>query len=251
MKHCEDFIVTENKRLNDAMFCLRLRKETPLPAIKAGQFVEIQVKEPSGVLLRRPISIHDVDETKNEISLLVQIAGKGTKQLSQTKCGESVSLVYPLGNGFECKGKRVLLVGGGVGIAPLLLLAKRFAEQGVRPRILLGYRGEKQIVSIEEYKQYGDVFISTEDGSRGERGLVTANKVFAEAFDAVFCCGPTPMMRAVAKSCEERGIECFVSLENKMACGIGACLCCVQPTTEGHKCTCTEGPVFDSKEIVW
>ncbi|MEE0982911.1 MAG: dihydroorotate dehydrogenase electron transfer subunit, partial [Bacteroidales bacterium] len=114
-----------------------------------------------------------------------------------------------------------------------------------------GYRGESQMFDNDVFAQYGDLFISTQDGSHGEKGLVTEHSVFANQFDAVYTCGPTPMMRAVAENCEKRGIKCFVSLENKMACGIGACLCCVQQTTSGHKCTCTEGPVFDSKEIVW
>ena len=132
-----------------------------------------------------------------------------------------------------------------------MLLAKQFAQIGTRPKVLLGFRSKDQLMDTTEFAKYADVFISTQDGSVGEQGLVTENSVFAQSFDAVYTCGPTPMMKAVAKSCEERSIECFVSLENKMACGIGACLCCVQQTTSGHRCTCTEGPVFQSKEIVW
>ncbi len=251
MKYCSDFIVEENIQLNTFYFKLILKSDEELPCIKPGQFVELQVQQPSNVLLRRPISIHDVDEARNEITLLIQIAGKGTKQLSTLKKGESVSMIYPLGNGFELLGNKVLLVGGGVGVAPLLHLAKQFNEIGIRPKILLGYRGKEQIFDNETYSRYGELHISTQDGSHGEKGLVTEHSVFSNQFDAVYTCGPTPMMRAVAENCEKRNIKCFVSLENKMACGIGACLCCVQQTTSGHKCTCTEGPVFDSKEIVW
>ncbi len=251
MKYCNCFIVEENLKLNTSFFKLRLKSETPLPSIKPGQFVEVEIPQPSSSLLRRPISIHDVDYTQNEISLLIQIAGKGTNQLSNLNKGDKLSLVYPLGNGFECKGEKVLLIGGGVGVAPLLHLAKCFQEQNVRPQILLGYRGAAQMFDNDVFAQYGDLFISTQDGSYGEKGLVTEHSVFANQFDAVYTCGPTPMMRAIAENCEKRGITCYVSLENKMACGIGACLCCVQQTTSGHKCTCTEGPVFDSKEIVW
>lgn len=251
MKYCSDFIVQENIKLNSSYFKLILKSNQDLPCIKPGQFVELQVQQPSSSLLRRPISIHDVDEAKKEITLLIQIAGKGTNQLSKLTKGESVNMVYPLGNGFEPSGNKVLLVGGGVGVAPLLYLAKRFNAIGVRPQILLGYRGKEQIFDNEIYSQYGDLFISTQDGSFGEQGLVTEHSVFSEQFDAVYTCGPTPMMKAVANDCEKRGIKCYVSLENKMACGIGACLCCVQQTTSGHKCTCTEGPVFDSKEVVW
>ena len=124
MKYCNTFIVEENQRLNPAFFKLRLRSEEILPIIKPGQFVEIEIPQPTSSLLRRPISIHDVDYSKNEISLLIQIAGKGTEQLSKLEKGEKVSLVYPLGNGFECEGEKVLLIGGGVGVAPLLHLAK-------------------------------------------------------------------------------------------------------------------------------
>lgn len=251
MKYCDDFTVTQNRTLNERMFSLRLKKQGMLPQIKPGQFVELRVNEPTGVLLRRPISVHDVDYCKNEIVLLVQTAGKGTKQLSEVKCGEKLNLVYPLGNGFATQGSKVLLVGGGVGIAPLLYLAKAFADKGILPDILLGFRTKKQMIPLEEFERYGKLHVSTEDGSCGEMGLVTQNKVFAEQFDKVYCCGPTPMMRSVAKNCEQRGIGCFVSLENKMACGIGACLCCVQNTKEGHKCTCTEGPVFQSEDIIW
>lgn len=251
MKYCNDFTVLENEVVNSAFFKLRLKSERPLCEIRAGQFVELKVQEPNSVLLRRPISIHDIDKSTNEIVLLIQKVGKGTNILSKLKKGEKVNMIYPLGNGFECKGKSVLLVGGGVGTAPLLLLAKQFAQIGTRPKVLLGFRSKDQLMDTTEFAKYADVFISTQDGSVGEQGLVTENSVFAQSFDAVYTCGSTPMMKAVAKSCEERNIECFVSLENKMACGIGACLCCVQQTTSGHRCTCTEGPVFQSKEIVW
>lgn len=251
MKHCDDFVVVENRASGSAFFKLSLRACSPLPEITAGQFVEVGVRQTEGIILRRPISIHDVDYAANTIVLLIRIAGKGTRQLSMLEKGERVNLIYPLGRGFECRGEDVLLAGGGVGVAPLLFLAKSFHSRGVRPHILLGYRDREQFLDLPEFDKYGDVFVATQDGSLGERGMVTEHSVFAKQFDCVYACGPTPMMRAVAESCRQRGIECFVSLENKMACGIGACLCCVQQTTSGHRCTCTDGPVFNSEEVIW
>lgn len=251
MKHCDDFVVVENQSLGSAFFKLSLQTCSPLPEITAGQFVEVRVPQTEGIILRRPISIHDVDYDTKTIILLIRIAGKGTKQLSMLKKGECVNLIYPLGKGFDCKGDDVLLIGGGVGVAPLLFLAKSFHLKGIRPNILLGYRDKEQFLDLPEFNRYGEVFIATQDGSLGEKAMVTEHSIFAKQFDCVYTCGPTSMMKAVAESCKQREIECFVSLENKMACGIGACLCCVQQTTSGHKCTCTEGPVFDSKEVIW
>ncbi len=251
MKHCDDFVVIENRALSSDFFRLSLQAGSPLPDITAGQFVEVAVQQTEGIILRRPISIHDVDYGSSTIVLLIRIAGKGTRQLSKLTKGELVNLIYPLGKGFDCEGNNVLLVGGGVGVAPLLFLAKSFSAKGVRPKILLGYRSAEQLIDLPEFDCYGEKFIATQDGSYGEKAMVTEHSIFKKQFDYVYTCGPTPMMRAVAESCKQRGIECFVSLENKMACGIGACLCCVQQTTSGHKCTCTEGPVFNSEEVIW
>ena len=251
MKHCDNFLVSEKKFLNTSFFKIKLKSTKSLPEIKPGQFVEIQVNANSKVLLRRPISINDVDYQTNELSLIIQTVGQGTKELSKISEGEEVNLIYPLGNGFELEGKNVLLIGGGVGIAPLLYLAKKFQEKGVKADVLLGFRSQEQMIALDEFEKCANVYISTQDGSRGEKGLVTEHSVFAKTHDIIYTCGPTPMMKAIAEHALKNNIECYASLENKMACGIGACLCCVQNTTQGHKCTCTEGPVFNVKDIIW
>lgn len=251
MKHCDNFVVSEKKFLNSSFFKLKLKSKKTLPEINPGQFVEVQVNSDSKVLLRRPISINDVDSQTNEISLIIQTVGQGTKELAKINEGEEINLVYPLGNGFNIEGENPLLVGGGVGIAPLLYLAKNFHTKGIKPKVLLGFRSQEQMIDLKEYEKYADVYISTQDGSVGSKGLVTENEIFTQSYDTIYTCGPTPMMKAISDYSLKNNIKCYASLENKMACGIGACLCCVQNTTEGHKCTCTEGPVFNVKDIIW
>ncbi len=251
MKHCDNFVVSEKKFLNSSFFKLKLKSKKTLPEINPGQFVEVQVNSDSKVLLRRPISINDVDSQTNEISLIIQTVGQGTKELAKISEGEELSLIYPLGNGFETKGENPLLIGGGVGIAPLLYLSKQFYAKGIKPDVLLGFRSKEQMIALDEFEKYSNLYISTQDGSIGEKGLVTENKIFSASHDVIYTCGPTPMMKAISDYSLKNNIKCYASLENKMACGIGACLCCVQNTTEGHKCTCTEGPVFNVKDIIW
>ena len=249
MKHITDFVIENRTQLGDQYFSLTLRHPGQLPPIAAGQFVEVEVRHCREVLLRRPISIHDVDAERNTLTLLIQIVGKGTRQLSELKVGEELNLVYPLGHGFGVEGKRPLLVGGGAGIAPLFHLAKCYQAKGVVPTILLGGRTKELIPVREAFGQYGKVCYATEDGSLGEKGLVTQHTAFAGDYDQICTCGPTPVMKAVGRYAWEKGIPCEVSLENMMACGIGACLCCVCDTDEGHKCVCKEGPVFDVRRL--
>lgn len=245
MKQITDFTIIRRNQLGEHYFSLVLQHPDTLLPIKPGQFVEVEVRNCREVMLRRPISIHDVDEHNNTLTLLVQIVGKGTRQLARLKEGDTLNLVYPLGNGFSAEGERPLLVGGGAGIAPLLHLAKCYHAKGVQPTVLLGGRTKELIAVREAYEHYATVGYATEDGSLGEQGFVTQHSLFAQPYDRICTCGPTPMMKAVAHHAVAQGIACEVSLENMMACGIGACLCCVTPTQEGHKCVCKEGPVFD------
>lgn len=249
MKHITEFRIKERHTLGEHYFSLVLQHPNTLPSVEAGQFVEVEIRQCREVLLRRPISIHDVDETANTLTLLIQIVGNGTRQLSTLQKGDSLNLIYPLGHGFSLQGKQPLLVGGGAGIAPLLLLSKRYNLQGVRPTVLLGGRTRELIPVREEFEPYAHVACATEDGSLGERGMVTQHSLFDCDYDHICTCGPTPMMKAVARHTRTRNISCEVSLENMMACGIGACLCCVCDTDEGHKCVCKEGPVFDSSNL--
>ncbi len=249
MKYITDFTIVGREQLGDHYFALTLRHPDQLPPIAAGQFVEVDVQGNRDVMLRRPISIHDVNSKENTLTLLIQIVGKGTRQLAQLKEGDTLNLIYPLGKGFSVEGQRPLLVGGGAGIAPLLYLAKCYHEKGVRPTILLGGRTKELIPVRDAFKPYSQLLIATEDGSLGEKGMVTQHSQFATSYDRICTCGPTPMMKAVGCYAVEKSIPCEVSLENMMACGIGACLCCVTDTDEGHKCVCKEGPVFDAIKL--
>ena len=248
-KFITDFTIKRKIVYNDKYFSLVLQHPTTLPEIEAGQFVEVEVPGNKQVMLRRPISIHDVDSDNNTMTLLIQVAGKGTRTLSQMNEGDTLNLVYPLGHGFSQVGSNVLLVGGGAGIAPLLHLSKCLKAKGVKTTILLGGRTESLIPVRDEFVPYGTVGFSTEDGSLGEKGLVTQNSLFSANYDHICTCGPTPMMKAVARYAMEKGIDCELSLENMMACGVGACLCCVVDSDQGHKCVCKEGPVFNAKQL--
>ncbi len=252
-KKVELFTVTKNRRINQEYMILHVASKNKLPDIKPGQFVEIKVENGRNTFLRRPISIHEVDETKNEILLLIQEVGEGSRLLAKLKVGDPLDMVYPLGNSFSLPAKgKVLLVGGGVGVAPMLILGRLLKENGATPYFLFGARTKEILMDLTPYEPYGSVGVTTEDGSLGHKGFVTDHILMnggINQFDLVCTCGPDAMMRAVANKAKLAGIKCEVSLENLMACGFGACLCCVVDTNEGNKCTCTEGPVFDINDL--
>ena len=253
MKQITDFKLVEKQNFGRSVL-LRLRSEKPLPEILPGQFVQVRVDGSPSTYLRRPISIHDVDFQRNEIALLVQQVGEGTRHLAAAAAGDLINIVLPLGNGFSMpeKGERVLLVGGGIGIAPLFYFAKVLNENGVQPVLLLGGKTKADLLRLSDYQQLGETFVTTEDGSLGEKGFVTQHSVWQkQGFDKIYVCGPKPRMKAVAKSAAEKGVWCEVSLENLMACGLGACLCCVEDTVDGHVCVCKEGPVFNTRRLKW
>lgn len=254
MKKIADFRLIEKKEWERSTFLL-LQCDEPLEEIKAGQFVQVRVDDAQHTYLRRPISIHDVDYANRTITLLVQRVGEGTNKISDTEIGDTLNIIYPLGNGFtmpEDKNKNVILVGGGIGIAPLYYLGKMLKENGVEPIFLLGGRSKNDLIMLEEFESVGKVYITTNDGSLGEEGFVTQHSVWKEKqFDMIYTCGPKPMMMAVTKIARENNIDCEVSLENLMACGLGACLCCVENTIEGNVCVCKEGPVMNINKLLW
>jgi dihydroorotate dehydrogenase electron transfer subunit len=253
-KSVNDFYVIDNKRLNNDIFVLELSSALPLPEIYPGQFVQVRVDESPSTFLRRPFSVHDIDYKTNSIQLLIQITGKGTQSLSLKKKGDFINLVYPLGNSFSLPAidESILLVGGGCGVAPLLFLAKDLKAKKISFDILLGFRNRERIIEYDEYEKLGTVYLTTEDGSEGEMGYVTRHSILSgKRYSRIYCCGPDPMMRAVARYCNENQIICEVSLENLMACGFGVCLCCVVNTVDGNVCSCTEGPVFNIDKLKW
>ncbi len=254
-KYILDLNVVSAERIHERYVLLRLTSERPLPEMVPGQFVEVRVDDSPSTFLRRPISINYVDRRSNELWLLVAVVGEGTLRLSKLRRGDFLNCVLPLGNGFSLSGplpSKPLLVGGGVGVAPLLFLGKSLSEKGCRPTFLLGARSAGDVLERDLFGQIGRVLVTTEDGSDGEKGFVTNHSVLSEErFDFIYTCGPKPMMQAVGKYALREDIACEVSLENKMACGLGACLCCVEKTTDGHVCVCKEGPVLNIKKLLW
>lgn len=254
MKKIQDFTIKEYKWLNDSSYIIILESADTIPEIEPGNFAEIAVPNASDVFLRRPISVLDVDYENNTLSFYIKVIGKGTKKLGELNIGQKVSVIYPLGNSFSVNGtKHALIVGGGSGIAPFILLGRELQKRNIKVSFLFGARTANEIVLTEEFSKFGQVYSTTEDGSYGEKGLVTNHSIFKGEFpfNKIFTCGPDPMMKAIAKIAEEKNIECDVSLENMMACGFGACLCCVTETTSGNLCVCTEGPVFNTKVLKW
>lgn len=254
-KYILDLTVNSVEALSDKHVLIKLTDDKPLPEMLPGQFVEVRVDNSPSTFLRRPISINNVDYDHNELWLLVAAVGDGTRQLQKLQKGDRLNCMLPLGNSFTMptdSSEKVLLVGGGVGVAPLLYFGKCIKAMGGEPTFLLGARSAKDVLERELFEQVGRVLITTEDGSEGEKGFVTNHSVLAqEHFDRISTCGPKPMMMAVARYAFKNDIECEVSLENKMACGVGACLCCVEKTVEGNKCVCKEGPVMNIKKLTW
>lgn len=250
-----DLVVMDNVQLNHDNYIIELQSAIQLTNIIPGQFVNVLVREADTTFLRRPFSIHDVDYVANSFSILVKTVGNGTRKLAKVQKGDKVDAVFPLGNGFSRpkKVEKILLIGGGVGIAPMMQMARESKELGADVHILLGARTIHDHILIDAYAKHGTVHITTDDGSLGTKGFVVHHEIFGSnmGFDRIYCCGPDPMMHAVAKKAKALNIDCEVSLENMMACGYGVCLCCVTKTTQGNKCICTEGPIFNINDLLW
>ena len=253
-KYLLDLRVKSVERIHERYVLIKLTDDKPLPEMLPGQFVEVRVDGSPATFLRRPISINFVDRERNELWLLVATIGDGTRRLAALAQGDILNCLLPLGNGFTPSkvGEHVLLIGGGVGVAPLLYMGAEMQKTGIEPTFLLGARTAKDLLLTNIFNMYGRVYVTTEDGSEGEKGFVTNHSILQqEHFDRISTCGPTPMMKAVARLARDRGIDCEASLENLMACGLGACLCCVEKTTEGNLCVCKDGPVFNISRLLW
>lgn len=246
-------ILTQEKLASD-VYSMWLGAKLIAKAAKPGQFISVYSQDGSR-LLPRPISICEVNEEMTAIRIVYRVVGKGTKEFSAMAAGESLEILGPLGNGFpleRAEGKRAFLIGGGIGIPPILQLAK---ELPGKKQIVVGYRDE--LFLKDELEQYGSVMVATEDGSAGTKGnvldVIRQGQLTA---DVIYACGPTPMLRALKAYAQEKGMECWLSLEERMACGIGACLACVCQSKEvdahsqvHNKRICKDGPVFLSTEV--
>jgi len=252
MKQVCNFKVKEIRALQYNDFELFVTLDKPLETIFAGQFVNILVPDTQKTFLRRPISICDVNYAENELRFYIRIVGNGTQALSRLQKGDKLNILYPLGNSFTVKNvQNPLLVGGGCGIAPLLYLAKTFFNKNIRPTVLMGGQTANALSWTSDFEAFAEVYRITDDGSIGEKGLITEHSIWQniDKFDRIYACGPEMMMKKTAKLAHKENIPCEVSLENVMACGIGACLCCVTETTQGNQCVCVEGAIFDTLEL--
>lgn len=251
-KFKEQAIIIRQEEIADQIYSMWLRTEQIAQNAKAGQFVSIYCGDGSR-LLPRPISICEVDKADGAIRLVYRVAGKGTEEFSILHTGAQLEVVGPLGNGFPTKSRKAFLIGGGIGIPPMLELAKTL---DCEKQIVLGYRND-ELFLVDELKKQGTVYIATEDGSVGTQGnVLDAIRENGLSADIIYACGPTPMLRALKEYAVEKNIECWISMEERMACGIGACLACVckSANKDGHtnvknKRICKEGPVFLAGEV--
>ena len=237
------FTVKENTALNTLVYKMVLSGDTSDITVP-GQFVNVQLE---GKFLRRPISVCDVNG--DELTLVYKVVGKGTKQMSEMKPGDTVDVLSGLGNGYDTTkaGEQVLLLGGGVGVPPLYLLAKRLLADGKTVSVVLGFNKADEIFFEDEFKTLGaNVTVTTADGSYGVKGFVT--DALPATYDYFFTCGPEPMLKAVYKATKTSG---QFSFEERMGCGFGACMGCSCKTVTGYKRICKDGPVLEKEEILW
>ena len=252
----ETVTVVSQEQLADGIFSMWIQTEAAKTA-RPGQFISMYTNDGSK-LLPRPISICEIDTETSKLRVVYRVTAEktGTEQFSKMKAGDTLPIIGPLGNGFPLeagKGKRAFLIGGGIGVPPILELAKQL---DCEKQIIMGYRDADTFLK-EQIEENGTVYISTEDGSVGTKGnVMDAIRENGLEADIIYACGPTPMLRAIKQYAEEQGIECYISLEERMACGIGACLACVCQSKEkdhhsnvNNKRICKDGPVFLSTEV--
>ena len=250
-KYKEQAIIIRQEEIADDIYSIWLRTESVAGAAKAGQFISIYCTDGSRIL-PRPISICEIDREDGAIRIVYRVAGDGTKEFSKMHTGDQLEIVGPLGNGFPRKSQKAFLIGGGIGIPPMLQLAK---ELDCEKQIVLGFRDEMFL--LEEFHEQGSVYIATEDGSAGTEGnVLDAIRENGLTADIIYACGPTPMLLAIKEYADKHDIECWISMEERMACGIGACLACVcqsknkdEHSNVNNKRICKEGPVFLAREV--
>ncbi len=256
MKNIKARIIS-NKSVSEGRFKMALEAPAVARLAKPGQFVMVKCSDALNPLLRRPLSFHRIEN--GHFELLYQVVGKGTDALSKRKARERLDIIGPLGNGFQPlrKDENIVLIAGGIGAAPLLALAEKCAARNARLTALVGAKTKSHVLCGDEFRRLGAIVkIATEDGSRGHKGLATdlLKKILTGRNlrpATIYTCGPHKMMKAVADIARKNKIMCFVSFEEKMACGTGACLGCAVKTLIGYKMACKDGPVFKSGDIIW
>lgn len=254
---CDSYPILEKNEIATGIFSYVVHCSEPADAAKAGQFVHIGVE---GCTLRRPISICEIDKDKGTLRIVFEVRGAGTDKLSKLQVGDTMNMIAPLGNGFTVKeipGKTVIVVGGGIGVPPMLETAKSFS--GNKVKAITGFRSKDRVILEEDFVSIGaDISVCTDDGSYGEKGLVTfplIEELEKGSVAVIYACGPTPMLKAVINTARVYNVPCEVSLEQRMACGVGACVGCAVNIKRGGRDfvlrVCKDGPVFKAEEVVF
>lgn len=239
--------ILSNEKIAEKIFCLTLDAPELAEISRAGQFVQVKISDE--FTLRRPLGI--ASTANGKVKIFYRVVGRGTENLSAKKSGETLNILGALGNGFSTFDGKILLVGGGMGLAPLLCAAEKFNSD-----VLIGGRTKDEVIFWQEefHPHVEKIFITTDDGSYAKKGFVIdllPEVLSAENYSAILTCGPEIMMRGVAKLAAEKNISCEVSFEKRMACGLGACLSCSIDTVDGRKKVCKDGPIFNAKEVFW
>ena len=250
-KFQETAVILSQEQIGEDIYSLWIQTKEIAKEAVPGQFISVYCRDASR-MLPRPISICELDQEQGRLRMVYRVAGAGTAEFAGYKAGDELKVMGPLGNGFPLKAKKALIIGGGIGVPPMLELAKQLPGEKT---LVMGYRSETYLEP--ELAAAAPLYIATEDGSKGTSGnvldAIRANGLTAEV---LYACGPTPMLRALKAYAEERGMEAWISLEERMACGIGACLACVcrskdvdEHTHVKNKRICKEGPVFNAQEV--
>lgn len=250
--------IVSQAEIAEHIFKLTLQGELVREMNEPGQFVHLKVSDYAEPLLRRPISISDINKDENQFTMIYRAEGRGTALLSERKPGDFVDVLGPLGNGFPIEaastGETALLVGGGIGVPPLYELSKRLVKRGVKVIHVLGFQSENFVFYDEDFTKLGETYVATVDGSYGTKGFVT--NIIEDrklTFDVLYSCGPTPMLKALENNYKDKKV--YISLEERMGCGIGACFACVchtadDPSGHTYKKVCSDGPVFKAGEVL-
>ncbi|UOR12895.1 dihydroorotate dehydrogenase electron transfer subunit [Halobacillus amylolyticus] len=246
--------IVAHQSIANQTYLLELQGSLPQFVETPGQFVHIQVSD--DFFLRRPVSIADVDSDKGSVTLLYKVMGKGTDALTKKQIGDKLDVLGPSGTGFpidELMTNKALLIGGGIGVPPLYCLAKNLKARGIEVMSILGFRSREDVFFTEKFQSLGDVHVATNDGSMGTRGFVTDVIPQVDGYDTYFSCGPTVMLKGVKE--QLKGVPGYISIEERMGCGVGACFACVvecadEEDTKGYRKICSDGPVFRPEEVI-
>lgn len=250
-KFQEMAVIVSQEEIGEDIYSLWIQTKEIAKEAVPGQFISVYCRD-GGRMLPRPISICELDKEQGRLRMVYRVAGAGTAEFTGYKAGDELKVIGPLGNGFPLQSKKALLIGGGIGVPPMLELAKQLSGEKI---LVMGYRSETYLEP--ELKAVAPLYIATEDGSKGTPGnVLDAIRENSLTADVLYACGPTPMLRALKAYAEENGMEAWISMEERMACGIGACLACVcqsknvdEHTHVKNKRVCKEGPVFNAQEV--